>query len=107
MATGTEPQAQVSRTDTGPRFVLDQVGWQGYERTSQFVGDRPIRLTPDRVTEVCATSSAFPPFLPLDKATRLLKLGSTMNQSRWGRMVREWVRDELPPRDQCAGDEAG
>jgi Uma2 family endonuclease len=36
------------RNDTDQRFVLYNVGWQGYEAMLQLVGDRPVRLTYDR-----------------------------------------------------------
>jgi Uma2 family endonuclease len=229
MATTTEPQAQVTGNDTDRRFVLYDVGWQGYEAMLQIVGDRPIRLTydrgnlelmspspkhekskgllgrlvetlteeleipcisagsttwrredldrglepdecfylfdhaeqladkepdlsvdpppdlaveiditrssldrqgiyaalgvpevwrfdgeslrvyrlkPDGAYEACGTSPAFP-FFPLVEVARLLKEGATMDHSRWGRMVREWVRHELAPRYRPQGDVAG
>ena len=43
MAT-TEPKAPATSTDTDQRFVLYNVGWNGYETMLQLVGDRPIRL---------------------------------------------------------------
>ena len=36
-----------------------------------------------------------------------LEQGATMDQSRWGRSVREWVRNELAPRYRGRPDAAG
>ncbi|HMB04478.1 MAG TPA: Uma2 family endonuclease [Isosphaeraceae bacterium] len=228
MAATTEPNPPAASTDTDRRFVLDNLGWQGYETMLQLVGDRPIRLTYDRgklelmspspehekskrlhdiliqalveefeipcigaasttwrredldrglgpdesyylsdhaeqyqdreidprvdpppdlaieidisrssldrqaicaalgvpelwrfdgeslrvsrlradgTYEACATSPAFP-FLPLDEVVRFLKQGARINHSRWGRMVREWIRNELVPRYQRRADDA-
>jgi Uma2 family endonuclease len=67
---------------------------------------RVFRLRDDRTYEPCTTSPTFP-FLPLDEVVRLLEQGATMDQSRWGRMVRAWVRNELAPRYQRRPDAAG
>ncbi len=105
MATSTEPQVLVTRNDTDQRFVLDKVGWQGDEAMRPLVSLRVFRLKPEGAYESCATSPALP-FLPLDEVTRLLKSGVTMNHTRWGRMIRASVRDELAPRDRRAGEGA-
>jgi Uma2 family endonuclease len=52
---------------------------------------RVSRLRADGTYKACATSPAFP-LLPLDEVVRLLKPGATIDHSRWGRMVREWIR---------------
>jgi Uma2 family endonuclease len=39
---------RIRLTDGERRFVLDDVGWQGYETLLNLVGNRPIRLTYDR-----------------------------------------------------------
>src|SRR3954454_19090485 len=46
MATIVEPRPRTSEPE--PRIVLRGVGWEGYERMLELVGDRPIRLTYDR-----------------------------------------------------------
>ena len=65
----------------------------------RFDGERLIveRLRPDGTYEACAHSPAFP-FLPLDEVVRLVKEGESMVFAQWGRMVQEWVRNELRPR---------
>jgi Uma2 family endonuclease len=66
---------------------------------------RVSRLRADGTYEACATSPAFP-FLPIDEVVRLLKQGATMDHSRWGRMVREWIRNVLVSRYQRRADDA-
>jgi Uma2 family endonuclease len=40
------------------------------------------------------------PFLPMDEVFRLIALGDGMDHSRWGKLVRAWVREVLVPRYQ-------
>jgi hypothetical protein len=116
MAASTEPPVLVARNDSHQRFVVYNVGWQGHEAMLQLVGDRPIRLAYDRgnlelitPSKKHETNKGLPGRLvetlteelePLNEVTRLLMPGATMNHTRWGRMVRTWVRDELAPRDR-------
>jgi Uma2 family endonuclease len=58
---------------------------------------RIYRLRPDGSYEGLAASPSFP-FLPSDEIARRLREGETMVDSRWGRQVREWIRNELAPR---------
>jgi Uma2 family endonuclease len=93
------------------RSSLDRQGIYaalGVPELWRFDGEslRVFRLRADRTYEPCTASPAFP-FLPLDDVVRLLKQGATMDQSRWGRMVRAWVRNDLAPRYQGRPDAAG
>src|SRR4051794_17149234 len=46
MSTSVEGREALSSEEQ--RFVLYEIGWQGYEAILKIVGDRPIRLTYDR-----------------------------------------------------------
>jgi Uma2 family endonuclease len=46
MATATKPRARVLAPEE--RFMLYNVGWDGYETMLKLVGDRPVHLTYDR-----------------------------------------------------------
>lgn len=46
MATVIEPRTQPAEAER--RFLLTDVGWDGYEAILKIVGDRPIRITYDR-----------------------------------------------------------
>jgi hypothetical protein len=46
MATVTPPNVQPA--PAGQRFVLDDVGREGYQALLKMVGERPIRVTYDR-----------------------------------------------------------
>jgi len=54
MATTVEPRPIVVPIEQ--RFVLFNIGWEGYEAMLKILGDRPIRTTYDR-----GTSSWCPP----------------------------------------------
>lgn len=58
---------------------------------------RMYRLRADATYDEVGASPHFP-FLPADEAARRLREGATMVDSRWGRQVREWVRNDLAPR---------
>jgi hypothetical protein len=46
MATTLEPRPRVVSIEQ--RFVLFNIGWEGYEALLKILGDRPIRTTYDR-----------------------------------------------------------
>jgi Uma2 family endonuclease len=46
MATAVEPRSKTHTPES--RFVIHDLGWQGYETLLKLIGDRPIRLTYDR-----------------------------------------------------------
>jgi Uma2 family endonuclease len=58
---------------------------------------RIYRLRADKAYDEVTASHHFP-FLPTDETARRLREGETMVDSRWGRQVREWVRNDLAPR---------
>ena len=52
MSTATQPNVE-SKTEVPAapgelRFVLPGIGWEGYEKLLEILGDRPIRVTYDR-----------------------------------------------------------
>lgn len=51
-------------------------------------------------TYVASASSRHFPFLPVDEMVRLVLEATSMVHTRWGRMIREWIRTELAPRYQ-------
>jgi Uma2 family endonuclease len=65
----------------------------------RFDGDllRVARLTRDGTYQLGDQSFVFP-WLPLDDVAQLILEGETGDQSRWGRRVRRWVREEIAPR---------
>lgn len=54
----------------------------------------------DDATYVASASSRHFPFLPVDDMVRLVLKATSMVHTRWGRMIREWIRTELAPRYQ-------
>jgi Uma2 family endonuclease len=107
----TDPTPDLAIEIDITRSSLDRQGIYaalGVPELWRFDGEslRVLRLRDDRTYEPCTASPTFP-FLPLGDVVRLLKQGATMDQSRWGRMVREWVRNELAPRYQGRPDAAG
>jgi Uma2 family endonuclease len=57
MATATEPRARTQPSE--PRFLIQGVGWEGYQKLLDVLADRPIRLTYDR-GDVELTSPSIP-----------------------------------------------
>jgi Uma2 family endonuclease len=55
------------------------------------------RLQPDSRYQPCATSTCFPGLRPAD-VQLFLERGRSMDKVRWARELREWVRQELIPR---------
>jgi Uma2 family endonuclease len=107
----TDPPPDLAIEIDITRSSLDRQGIYaalGVPELWRFDGEslRVFRLRDDGTYEPCTNSPMFP-FLPLEDVVRLLKQGATMDQSRWGRMVREWVRNELAPRYQGPPDVAG
>ena len=107
----TDPPPDLAIEIDITRSSLDRQGIYaalGVPELWRFDGEslRVFRLRDDRTYELCTASPMFP-FLPLDEVVRLLKQGATMDQSRWGRIVRAWIRDDLAPRYQGRPDAAG
>jgi Uma2 family endonuclease len=63
-----------------------------------------LLLQADGTYSSCANSSAFP-FLPMQEVARRLIEYDLSNDSRWGREVRAWVRNEVGPRFRAQKDD--
>jgi Uma2 family endonuclease len=56
-----------------------------------------LLLQPDGTYAPSETSASFP-FLPMGEIARFLREYEPINDTRWGRAFRAWVRDEIVPR---------
>lgn len=63
---------------------------------------KALVLGADGAYAVSESSLAFP-FLPMSEVARLVIEYDAANDTRWGRSVRAWVRDDLAPRFRAEG----
>lgn len=106
----TDPPPDLAIEIEVTRSALDRQGIYAALRVPElwrYNGEslRVFLLGANGIYQESANSAAFP-FLPMDEVARLLREGATMDHSRWGRMVRAWVRDELAPRARGRDDVA-
>jgi Uma2 family endonuclease len=84
------------------RSALNRMGIYaalGVPEVWRFNGEflRIEQLQPDRTYRTIEASPALP-FITPDEIVHWVQLGRTMGKTAWGRLFREWVRDELSPR---------